>query len=245
MIELFPQYLETIRAEALESYPYEAVWLITKKRCIKVKNTHEKPAEYFSVSPVDNKKARAEGLLAVVHSHVNGLHYPSEDDMKGQVASAVPWGIVCCDGVVSSSIRWWGGRTAETLEPLEGRSFCHGTTDCYAAVRDHYRLKLGIDLPEFPRKWRWWENEGEDLIAKGFELAGFTRVIGDPQPNDVWLASFRSSKMNHCGVLLEDALTYHHPGADNPVVSSKLATIQPIYRYMPHITMWVRHEKFR
>ena len=244
MIQLFPQYLEQIREQALQTYPNEAVWVVTTKGLRQLENVHEKPQEHFSISPADNAAAFMDGLLAVVHSHVNGLHYPSVHDMQRQVASGVPWGIVMCDGVASSKIRWWGGNTAETVEPLYTRTFCHGVTDCYAAVRDFYLVELGKALPEYPREWMWWATDA-DLIGEGFEAAGFSVVKDQPRPNDVWLAKMRGDKLNHCGVLLQNDLTYHHPGSDVAVNDSKKAVVEPIYRYLRHVALWVRHKDFQ
>lgn len=241
MLKLFTEYTEQIRSEAIAGFPLERVWLITAKGLMSVANVAEDPADQFEVAPKDLVKARKAGLLAVVHSHVNGLHYPSLADMKNQVTNGVPWGLLTTDGVGASDIRWWGGSTPEQIEDLEGRTFCHGTADCYALVRDYYRVKLDIALPEFPRKWQWWEDE--NLLEEGFPNAGFSRVH-EPREHDVWLASFNSpnSVLNHCGVYLGNELTHHHPGAGTAISSSQRAVITPIHRYLPNINVWVRHK---
>lgn len=241
MLKLFTEHTEQIRAEAITGYPFERVWLITAKGLMSVDNVAEDPANYFEVAPAALVKARKAGLLAIVHSHVNGLHYPSEADMANQVANGVPWGLLTTDGVGASEIRWWGGNTPDQIEDLEGRTFCHGTADCYALVRDYYRVKLDITLPEFPRKWRWWDDQ--NLLADGFATAGFYQVH-DPREHDVWLASFGSmtSTLNHCGVYLGNDLTHHHPGAGTPISTSRRAVITPISRYLPNINLWVRHK---
>jgi len=243
MIQLFPEHLEQIRAEALGSHPEEAVWLITKDgKCRQVENIHEDPVNYFDVSTKDVRSAKKRGLLAVVHSHTNGRHYPSHQDMQFQINTSVPWGLLTCDGVDSSAIVWWGSRAPDHIEPLDKRTFRHGISDCYALIRDYYLLHFGIDLPEFAREWEWWK-QSEDLLRNGFESAGFRRISqSEAKPGDVWLASLMSEKITHCGVLLDNDLTYHQPGAGRPVDESKKAAIQPIYRYIPHITLWVRHK---
>lgn len=242
MLSLFPEHAETIRQEAVAAFPNEAVWLITKKGCKLVKNVADDPTQFFEVAPKDLQKAKAAGLLAVVHSHVNGQHYPSEADLASQFKSRVPWGLLTTDGVGSSEIRWWGSTNPEQVEDLEGRTFCHGASDCYALVKDYYLVKLGIKLPEFPRGWRWWDTQ--NLLEEGFPVAGFSEVKDAPREHDVWLASFndREGKLNHCGVLLDNDLTHHHPGAGTPVSSSKLAVITPIYPYLPYVGKWVRHK---
>lgn len=243
MLQLFPEFVEQIRAQALDCYPEEGAWLITKAGCYRVDNIAQEPTEFFDISESDVRQAHSEGLLAVVHSHTNGKHYPSAMDMQYQINTDVPWGILTCDGVASSRIRWWGGKTADQIEPLLDRTFCHATADCYALVRDIYNLNYGIQLMEFPREWDWW-NTDSDLLRKSFKVAGFSTVKDDPRPGDVWLASFhsREGKLNHCGVLIDNDLAHHQPGAGTPVNDSKKATIEPIYRYLQYIGMWIRHK---
>lgn len=242
MLQLYTEFTEQIRAQAIAAYPNEAVWVITQAGCRQVDNVAESPTEFFDISPADVSQAVSEGLLAIVHSHVNGQHYPSEMDMQYQVASNVPWGLLTTDGVGASALCWWGGKTIEQTEDLEHRPFRHGATDCYAFVRDFYRVKLGIELVDIPRAWKWWEHQ--NLLEESLAKVGFSKVKGDPRPNDVWLASFNSpiNTLNHCGVLLDNDLTHHHPGANDPVSEMKKAAILPIYRYLPHIHMWVRHK---
>lgn len=241
MLQLFPEYLEQIRQEAIEAYPREAAWAITKAGIRRLRNQAGDPENFVVIGARETAAAVKAGFLGFVHSHTNGKHYPSKADMEGQVASGVPWGIVLTDGVGASMIRWWGGTTAEQVESLTDRTFCHGATDCYSAVRDYYLVTYGILLPEYPRGWEWWLEPGQDLIREGFAAAGFSPITDSPRPGDLWFANLRCERMNHCGVLLENGLTYHQPGAGTPVVSSKKACIQPIYRYLPHVALWVRH----
>jgi proteasome lid subunit RPN8/RPN11 len=242
MLQLHREHVEQIRAEAKDCYPEEGVWLITEKGCRQVANIHPDPEGYFDVSAADVTRARKEGLLAIVHSHTNGLHYPSVADMQSQINTDVPWGLLITDGEDSSWIRWWGGKTPDQVEDLLDRTFCHATADCYALVRDYYLVNFGIRLKEFPRGWRWWDDQ--NLLAEGFGPAGFSVVKDQPRAGDVWLASFSSKTqtVNHCGVLLDNNLTHHHPGAGTPINATKKAVIEPIFRYLPHIQLWVRHK---
>lgn len=242
MLQLFPEFTEQIRSEAISAFPNEAAWVITQAGCRQVENVADDPTNFFDIAPIDVARAQAEGLLAIVHSHVNGQHYPSEMDMRYQVASNVPWGLLTTDGVGASALCWWGGKTIEQTEDLEHRPFRHGTSDCFALVRDYYRVKLGIELQDVPRKWRWWEDQ--NIIEEHIEPLGFFVVKGDPKPGDVWLASFssQSNVMNHCGVLVDNDLTLHHPGANEPVSDMKKAAFMPIYRYLPYIRKWIRHK---
>jgi len=240
---MFAEHEAQIFAEAKEAYPEEAVWVITQAGCRWVANTASDPRKTFSVSDQDMLQAYREGLVAIVHSHPNGPDCPSEADMRGQIDSGVPWGIICTDGNACLPITWWGEGIEK--EPLIGRGFRHGITDCYSLIRDYYLVEQGIKLPEFPRSWNWW-NEGQDLYTDGFPRAGFRRFDPDkepPQEGDMWFAQLRSKVPNHGGIYLGDETILHHTTANKAVDSSRLSKREPIHRWLPHITHWLRHEE--
>lgn len=237
---MFSEYYSEILAQAVAGYPQECVWLITESGCRQVKNTADNPEETFSISRHDSALAVAEGLLAVVHSHPDFPACPSAADMRGQVATGVPWGIVRTDGVTADSPVWFGDLS--NSPPLLGRGYRHGVTDCYSLIRDYYWQELSQELPEFPRDWEWWKG-GQDLYRDGYAPANF-RIIPaeEAAPGDVWLAQIKSPVPNHGGVLIESGLTIHHPGSVKPVDPSQLSRREPITRWMPYITTWLRHE---
>lgn len=238
-MSLFLEFVEQIRAEAIAAHPEEAVWLITPGECRLVKNSHPDPENYFSVAPRTLASAMKRGLLAVVHSHPGGYAAPSEADMRGQIDSNVPWGLLSTDGVVASELIWWGCNAP--IAPIVGRQFRHGVTDCYALIKDYYSVELGTYLPEFPRSWEWW-NEGGDGFLAGFPLAGFVRIdASEARPGDVWLAQIRSPVPNHGGVLLEGNMILHQLGATKPVDPARLSVREPLQRYMNLITHWLRY----
>lgn len=236
---MFDQYVEEIKSQAVAAYPNEAVWLITSKGCYQAENIAREPTKTFRVSKLEMVSAQAEGLLAVVHSHPDFPDCPSEADMRGQMASGVPWGITATDGESATDIRWVG---VATNAPLVGRSFVHGTQDCYALIRDYYSSELGIELPDFPRSWEWWLN-GKNLYLDGFEAAGFEVVSSaEAKPGDMWLAQLRGNVPSHGGVLLNNGLALHHPSGKKPVDPSRLSVREPITRWLPYITHWMRHK---
>lgn len=238
---MFDEYCEQIEREALAAYPNEAVWLITPGECRKVKNIAAEPTQTFRVDKRTMAAAVKRGLLAVVHSHPDFPACPSAADMRGQMASGVPWGIVATDGETCSPLCWWGGDTP--VAPLLERGFIHGVQDCYSLIRDYYRLELGIALPDYPRDWEWWRN-GQNLYLDGVESAGFRPIEqSEARPGDMWFAQLRSPVPSHGGVLLEHGLVLHHPSADLPVDPSRLSRREPIARWLPHIVRWYRHRE--
>lgn len=224
----------------MEAYPLEAVWLITAQGCRRVPNVADVPEHFFRVAKRDMTCAMAEGLLAVVHSHPNWYACPSASDMRSQASSGVPWGIVATDGKTCTDVAWFGDQVER--EPLIGRSFRHGVTDCYGLIRDYYKTELGIDLIEFPRDWEWWL-KGGDLYRDGIKPAGFCRIDQhEAKPGDMWIAQLRSPVPNHGGVLLENGLGLHHPSSKLPVDASHISRREPISRWAQHIVIWLRHE---
>lgn len=235
---MFDEHADQIRTASLAAYPQEAVFLIDQTGCRQVKNIASDPTKTFRVDKRTMASAIKRGLLAVVHSHPDFPDCPSEADMRGQMASGVPWGIVATDGQNATPIRWWGHGERE---PLIGRGFVHGITDCYGLIRDYYAVELGIELPEYPRSWEWWRHGG-NLYLDGFESAGFRRIEqSEAKPGDMWLAQLRSDVPSHGGIVLESGLALHHPSARDPVDPARLSRREPIGRWLPYITHWMRH----
>ena len=229
-----------IKQEAIAAYPNEAVWLVTKKGILAVKNIAKEPSKTFRVAKADMTKAVRLGLDAIIHSHPDFPHCPSASDMQSQINSGVPWGIISTDGQSATDIVWWGDQIEPP--PLLERTFRHGITDCYSLIRDYYRLEVGIFLPEFPRGWQWWL-QGGDLYSEGFEKAGFRVIdVSEAQEGDVWLAQLRSDVFNHGGIYVGSGLMLHHPSSNKPVDSTQIARREPIERWLPHINLWLRHE---
>lgn len=234
------QHFDQIRAEALAAYPHEAVWLITADgHCKHVNNTAADPATTFAVSKRQMTEAHKRGLVAVVHSHPDGPDCPSEADMRGQLDTGVPWGIISTDGTNTTVPFFWGGDTP--LAPLEDRPFRHGVTDCYSLIRDWYQQELSIDLPEFPRDWEWWF-AGGDLYSEGLEAAGFMRVEqSDAQRGDMFFCQIRSDVPNHGGIYLGDGLAFHHLTAAHPHDPTRMPKTEPIHRWLNFVTAFYRH----
>lgn len=254
---MFKQHYAQMMKEAVEAYPNEAVWFITEAGCWQAENTAADPQNAFSVSQEDTLKATTETLLAVVHSHPHHPPCPSEADMKGQIATGVPWGIIGTDGTTALKPYWWGATTP--VADLRNRSFHHGITDCYSLIRDYYRTEMDILLPEYPRSWEWWtkgnKEAPQNLYVEGFASAGFVQIpmgvnpdhfLGlevEPEPGDMWFTQLFSPVPNHGGVYLGNGLCLHHLSSSKPVDPSRPVREEPIYRWADHVTHWFRHKE--
>ncbi|WP_145579822.1 NlpC/P60 family protein, partial [Yersinia vastinensis] len=98
---------------------------------------------------------------------------------------------------------------SEGIKPLKGRPFVHGIWDCYAIVRDWYRLERDITLPNFERSDGWWDR-GENLYMKHYADAGFYAHAEPLEVGDVILMQYKANEPNHAGVYLGDGKMIHH-----------------------------------
>ena len=234
----FDKYYPAIAAHAAAEYPKEACGIITDEGYLPMLNVAEDPQEHFALPAAVLDKMP--GALAIVHSHPDGPDAPSASDIAGQMNSALPWGlcVVSSDRTVSKPFYW-----GDTLEPppLIGREFRHGPSgtdgkgDCYALIRDWYRLEKGITLPDFPRDDAWWETGG-DLYEAHFAEAGFVEIPAQQaRDGDVFMMKVQSDRINHAGLLVDgEQLILHH-------LSGRLSRREPMGRWYKFIAKWVRY----
>jgi cell wall-associated NlpC family hydrolase len=238
--------LAQIADHAKQQFPKESCGAITPDGYLPLENRHTDPMRAFDCIDACNELMASKTLLAVVHSHPNGPFGPSAADMRQQQAMDVPWGLVATDGERASRPFFWG----DSIDPpaLQRREFRHGPSgtdgkgDCYALIRDWYRLEREIRLPEFPRDDAWWAGgeEGDNLYLTGFAKAGFRDLgradgLKDPRPGDVFLARVRSRVPNHGGVYVGEGQVLHH-------LANTLSIQKPIGEWVRLVTHWLRRE---
>lgn len=243
-----PEIAEQIKAAAVAAYPNEMVGAIVAEgqgvAFRQLENRHPDPRHFFDC-PQAHDLLLAGMLRAMVHSHPDGPDAPSHEDMAGQKAMDLPWGLVTSGPEAAGEPWWWG----DMLEPppLEGRLFRHGPSgtdgkgDCGALIRDYYRLERGILIPDFPRQDRWWYGVGTDLYAEHFPTAGFRRIDLDetaPEVGDVILLQINTPRenpvANHAGIHVGHGLMLHH-------LENRLSRREPILGWKKHIRCWLRH----
>jgi proteasome lid subunit RPN8/RPN11 len=220
------------RSHAIAQHPRESCGLVIVNGYVPIDNVAADPDNHFEM-PTEAWTAHGR-VQAVIHSHgPAAARAPSASDMQHQIATAVPWGIVHTDGVAASPVLWWGDHRLD--DPLLGREFVHGVTDCYGAIRSWAWQHRSVLLPDVPRDLEWWKSGG-DLYNEGFARAGY-RVIPESEAvvGDVCLINFRSQVPNHGGTLVEDGLLYHH-------LQGRLSAREPIGRWRPMISKWLRYE---
>lgn len=237
--------LESIKIDAMQRYPRESCGVIIDElgvnRYVALPNVAAEPETSFHIDE-SSLVPYLDKIEAIVHSHPDGPDCPSEADMRQQVAWQLPFGIVSTDGNRCLEPFWWGDTVP--IPPLVGRGFRHGVTDCYALVRDHFRLELGITLREYPRDWEWWSKDGQRLYEDYFEVEGFNRIeTTEVKLHDCFLAQIRSNTPNHAGVYVGNSLILHHLTARGSTDPSRLSRREPVGGWQKFICgFWVRHE---
>ena len=175
-------------------------FVINNKTYVPCENISADPKNYFEISPDDWITAEQQGVVtAIVHSHPNGLPILSEADQIYQQKTGVNWWLVCNNQIYKF----------RCVQPLIGREFQHGVTDCYTLFRDAYHL-CGIDIPDFKRADEWW-NTGENLYLDNMAKNGFYQInLSNLQEGDIILFSLNSKTVNHAAVYIGDNSILHH-----------------------------------
>lgn len=205
MISLSTELRKSINAHVLSEFPREACGVIADGVYIPCTNTHTSPTTHFQIDVKDYAHLVVEKRLqAVVHSHTSHLlqrldpRTPSYEDQCSWLAMNVPWLIVHTDGEnVSEPLILDDANPAPLLE----RDYIYGIQDCYAIIRDYYRLHLGITLPNIARRPEFWKT-GDNYFEQYFEEFGFYEVPrSQAQTNDLVFMKIAADVANHAGVI--------------------------------------------
>lgn len=258
-----PDAVAAAKKHAIRCYPEESVGVILEGNYVPLDNVGLDPSMHEEGNPScacrrcsfrlsSNQLLEVSGgrkIDVLIHSHPDGPLHPSHSDMEAQLNMNVPWGIIATDGARASEIVAWGDDLP--MEPLVGRKFIHGVHDCYALIRDIFRLGSegaavqGIEwpfepilLPNVPRQDEWWMN-GQDLYMDYLYKAGFREIpMSEARSGDGFLMKLGRPKppvVNHAGVLTGDYLVLHHmPGA------TRVSRREPVGGWGRTADLWVR-----
>lgn len=233
-----PEAVPAMQAHAESAWPEEACGVVVGGRYEERTNLAVDRERSWKMDP---DALRGSGIRAVVHSHPGGSrHFPSKADMRCQIDTALPHGIVPVTREGESRPRagepfFWG--PGESPEAYLGRPYRHGVTDCYTLVRDWYARERGLALPALAYDWRWFADEPElDLYASWRERLGWRRVEpATAEPGDLVLLALMGSRVaNHAGILLGGGLLLHHPSA-RPYDPTCLSRRTPVGRLVKYV----------
>jgi hypothetical protein len=144
----------------------------------------------------------------LLHSHCVGkdIHYdgdphsPTYEDLAGQLATAIEWGICVTDGETCEEPMYWGNPAHRP--PLLDRQFIFNLQDCLSLCQDWFYQERGIVLPSHPRH-PFWNEEGNNYMEELYPAWGFEKIeLEDIQLGDVLFYQVRSPVVNHLGIYL-------------------------------------------
>lgn len=189
-----------IITHAEQCFPNECCGVVVNDKYIPCRNDSTDPLNTFKINQLDMDRAEDLGQIqAYVHSHPNGSARPSDYDKLKIELFEKPW-IICSFPDCDFTENYPNGYRA----PLIGRNFYHGWQDCFSLIRDFYSRELSIDIPDFERKDKWWDDkDAPSLYVDNFSSEGFIQVnIENIQYGDVMLFSIRSPHTNHAAIYL-------------------------------------------
>lgn len=238
---LTEELVEILRQHAIDAYPQEAVGVLLPNGYRRLTNVSPEPHLKVALDPAEWDELATSGkIIALFHSHPNGLFAPTAEDMRFQERLAVPFLLCATNGEACTPIAIWGDQL-ETL-PMVGRTFHHAITDCYELIRDWFRVEKNRLLPQFPRDWSWWA-KGLDLYTDGFPKAHFHRVSSQEcREGDVVLFAVRSKVPNHGGIIRPQGKLLHHVTSREAFDPTRLSGEEPIARWLNHNPIYLRHE---
>lgn len=203
-------------AHAIAEYPKESCGFIVQvdgeEAYLPCINHSLNPTEMFTLLGEDYLKAEDLGaIVAIVHSHPDGSPVASAADRRGCEMSGHPWRVIAVhkDG---DEVSYAGESRIEPCNyvvPLRGRPFVHGILDCFTLLRDYYKMRLNIELPDFKREDNWW-NKGQDLYSQNYAEAGFILAPTGIREHDVIIMQVRATVPNHGGIYIGDTKILHH-----------------------------------
>lgn len=223
------EFTDDIRAEAIahaqEVFPAEAAGIVEAGAYVRLSNLS--PDNENAVGLSDEDMVRVAEAQVFFHSHPNGVGSPSEADMTYQLQLGIPFVIAVLPHL---DVFAFGDQLPR--RPLIGRGFRHGVHDCYATIRDWWKEKRGVDHPEFPREWEWW-NKGQNLYLDHFRAWGFREIARDQafEEGDILLFQFHYKVPMHAGVVVSRDLILHHAAGFAPVDATRLSATVPRSRY--------------
>lgn len=121
---------------------------------------------------------------------------------------------------------------------LIGLPYIDGRQDCYSVVRNYYSMEWGIELPNYARPERFWEDPELDLYSL-YKHTGFEPVVDNHnyEVGDAVLMPVLSAMNNHAGVIVDDNQILHH-------LPDQLSLVDPLRpKWANRVTVHLRHPK--
>jgi len=200
--------LEKIEEHFKNEYPREGCGIIGivkgKKEWFPCRNIASNEDDFIMSSDDYFDVVKRADILAIVHSHPDAENEASPYDIKNCNALGIPYWIFSYPDMDLNILE-----PRKRTNPLIGREYEFGVTDCFEAMRD-YLKEENIEIPpRAPFEDNWWENKldyfSEDIIKNWGGVK-----VDNPQKNDVLIFKVKADVPDHCGVYLGNDIFFHH-----------------------------------
>lgn len=204
---------DTIIEHCKAEYPKEACGLVVifkgRYKYIPCKNVSNTPEQDFAIPTSDYAYAEELGeIVAIVHSHPTRDSSAGPTDMESQRVHGIDWLIIGMNNNESIDMCWIKGE--KVVLPLYGRTYMWHVNDCGSFIRDFYRQEFNIELPDFYRPEKFWE-QGLEIYLDAYEKAGFHEIeFKDLEYGDVILFALGTTITTHGAVYIGDNKIAHH-----------------------------------
>lgn len=200
--------INEIQEQFKKEYPREGCGIIGivkgKKKFFPCENVAS-DNDNFIISSADylNLKKSVD-IVGIVHSHPDASNKPSEADINNCNALGVPYYIFTYPGMdlhIQEPIK--------NFNPLIGREYKFGVSDCFEASRD-WLAQENINIPpRAPFEDDWWDKNLNYFTEENINTWGLVKV-DSPKKNDVLVFQVKADVPDHCGIYLGNDVFFHH-----------------------------------
>lgn len=226
--------IQDIKKHFDTEYPKEACGIIGvvkgKKKWFPCENIAESDDDFIMSSDDWFEVKKKADILAIVHNHTNNDNTPSKNDINNCNVLGIPYYIFSYPDLELNILE-----PKENFNPLLGREYSFGTSDCFEAMRD-WLASENIKIPAREVfEDDWWEKGIDYFTEENIKNWNLVKV-DTPQKNDVLIFAVESSVGNHCGVYLGNDVFFHH-------AVNRLSCRESLYPFWArHIIGIYRHE---
>jgi len=202
MIDEIQKHFET-------EYPREGCGVIGvvkgKKRFFPCKNVSETEDNFILCSKDWFRIKQQADIIGIIHNHPDSTNEPSQSDINNCNAIGIPYYIFSYPEMELNIIE-----PKKNFNPLLGREYKFGVTDCFEAMRDWLGSENIHIPPREPFEDDWWEKEGLNYFSEENIKNWNHSKVKEVQKNDVLIFQVEAGIPNHCGVYLGNDVFFHH-----------------------------------
>ena len=207
-LELPSETIEEIIKHAESEFPRESCGYIVDNKYVACINSSEEQEDSFVIEEISFYKYYLDKKIQwIVHSH-NNNQCASKIDMKKQRSMEVPFIIVNIKYGKLSDLFFFG---SNIKLPYIGRPFYFGCTDCLTLVKDYYKDKFNMALPNPPRSINF--NEVGDKLFESYleeQLKKFDLIKKEDIEEDDILFYQWNNQIGHVGIYINKNKVLHH-----------------------------------